>query len=167
MPTIHCRTFTLNDAAVADVMAYAEQLRELYCDEADGHLISGPEDLFELLRISKQRHLAVRFRDDGFEPLVVLWHWPAESFGAAFLLERGRLVQVNLMLPGTNTAAEAEVIRRFGITVEGSIHQEVIGDALARPCLLTFQNTQAASEDAGAYLFGMILFAAFAEVCGL
>ncbi|MCY2952432.1 MAG: hypothetical protein NTU53_10695 [Planctomycetota bacterium] len=38
-------------------------------------MISTFEQAIELFRLAKRTRMAVRFRDDGFPELIVLWQW--------------------------------------------------------------------------------------------
>jgi len=166
MPDIHCQSFTLPKTALANVEAELAGLNEYFCDDPNGTLVSNFEELTDLFRLSQQTGLTVRFHDEGFDPLVVLWRWLGEGVGVAYMLLYGQPRQINLMLAGVNRTTEATVIRRFGrLLVPEDGDWEAIFE-VCRPTLATFTSIPP-HEESGAYLLGLILYAAFSELTGL
>jgi hypothetical protein len=168
MPDIVCKSFTLSETALASVTAAMGELKKHYSDDPEGVLVSDFEDVIELFRLAKQTGMAVRFRDDGFPALTVLWHWAGEGVGLSYILRDGQLRQVNLMLAGVDRKGEAEAIERF-TTILGQKLTNAVAAILqpsGQPTLVTITRPILGSED-GSYLLGLLLFAPFSEVCGL
>jgi len=168
MPDITCRQFTLRNDDLANVEAARADLKELFCDDPKGALVSDFDDVTDLFRRSLQTGLAVRFHDDGFPGLTVVWHWVGEGVSLSYILRGGRVHQINLMLAGLNRDDEIKAICHFRSLLAlglGDDDWEAIFDA-SRPTLVTFTSIPSDAED-GSYLLGLILYAAFSEVLAL
>jgi hypothetical protein len=165
MPDIVCKTFTLADNDIASVTAAMGELKKHYSDDPEGTLISTFEEVAALFRLARQTGMAVRFRDDGFPGLTVLWHWVGEGVGLSYILRDGRLRQINLMLAGVDLKGEAEAIEHFeGILGRNTLREHRLNahDG-TRPILVTLTTPTSDAGD-GSYLLGMLLFAPFIEV---
>jgi hypothetical protein len=168
MPDIVCKSFTLMDNDIPSVESAMARLTEHPSDDPEGTLISTFEEVAALFRLAKQTGMVVRFRDDGFPALTVLWHWVGEGVGLSYILRDGRLRQLNLMLAGVNRENETNAICQIRSSIAlglGDGDWDAIHDAKG-PTLVTFSVIPPQAED-GSYLLGMILCAAFLEISEL
>jgi len=123
--------------------------------------VSTVDDARRCIIDSRRDDSVVRFRDDeGFPKVTVAWRWFGSGTAAAHMLVGGRIEQVRLMLSGIDPVGEEGVrqwLERTGTDFDWNSPM---------PALICLER-KAPGEDGGAFLLGLILFAAYCEACGL
>jgi hypothetical protein len=155
---VNCRTRTLAENSFLEIERELLELAEYPAERADGWVVGTVEEVAELFRLSRRANLVVRFRDDGFDHITIAWRWLGTSAGLAYMLVRGRVRQVHLMLSSPMDANQ-RVVDRW-------IEHPALDLCPGEPALVTLERA-GMNDDSACGLLGMLLFAPFCEVCGV
>ena len=160
--SIKCLAYPLTERVRRHAEVELELLRELYSDDPRGLHYTGIEQLTDQLHRAKETKLALRFWDDGF-PLVSIWKWMGDNTALVFILKGGHVMQLNMLLAGSDFEKESEIPGLLKGFLANSEWAEI--QLAVRPTLVTLTTVAGATKDYGAFLLGMILIAICCQLC--
>jgi hypothetical protein len=134
----------------------------VFLSTAKAKPVSTIDDVRRHIIDSRRDDSVVRLHDgEGFPKVTVAWRWFGFGTAAAHMMVGGKIVQVRLMLSGIDLAGQEGA--RLWLCRAGA----EFCCRVSKPALICFEREQLGEYDGGAYLLGLILFAAFCEVCGI